>query len=137
MSELMQQMIDCEIENHAKALAAIEARAGLIEEAETLAATLRSSGVTSAHATGFVNPPVFSGGAAHVHLTVDVLSDSGEAIAQALRDADLRIRIVERHTGGGYCSLHLEGLDTRLDIPTKEWSALFDVLNSPRTREAA
>lgn len=137
MSELMQQMIDREIENHAKALAAIEARAGLIQEAETLAATLRSGGVASACAMGYVTPPFLSGGDASVHVYVDALADPGEAIAQALRDADLRIRIVEQHPGGGYCSLNLEGLDTRLDIPSKAWPALFDALNPPRTREAA
>lgn len=71
-------------------LAAIEQAAGLIAEAETLAATLRHHGIADAKAVGFssawITPP-----SASVRCWVNTISADAQSLLQALRDADLRI----------------------------------------------
>ena len=111
MSSLAQKMIDdVNAETTAK-LAAIEAGAGKIEEAETLAATLRSFGIATAKAKGFT-------GSMGVLCWVRVFPDTtSAALRQALADADLRIsRIVP--DGENYCDIFLDGLDIAINTWT-------------------
>lgn len=111
MSSLAQKMIDdVNAETTAK-LAAIEAGAGKIEEAETLAATLRSFGIATAKAHGFA-------GSTGAMCRVLVFPDTSvAALRQALSDADLRIsRIVP--DGENYCDIFLDGLDIAINTWT-------------------
>jgi len=117
MSELMQQMITDVHNEHATRLAHIEAAAGLIEEAETLAATLRSHGVTGARAAGYVT----TGKAlAYVH-AVDA---TGDELRQALADAGLRIALIKRHNT--FCDISLRGLDCWVAIDADAVDNLAD-----------
>lgn len=108
MTSLAQKMIDdVNAETTAK-LAAIEAGAGKIEEAETLAATLRSFGITTAKANGFT-------GSMGVLCWVLVFPDTtSAALRQALADADLRIKRIEPD-GELYCNIFLDGLDVAIN----------------------
>lgn len=102
---LAQRMIsDVHAEGTAK-LAAIEAGTGKIEEAETLAATLRNFGIPGAKASGFTGS---AGVICWVFVPFEVTVD---ALFQALTDADLSIKCVEVN-GHDYCDIHLDGLDT-------------------------
>jgi hypothetical protein len=93
-------------------LEAIKAYAGQIEEAESLAATLRSKGldvVAAGHSfAAWINSPgyVITWVSAH---TVDA-----EALLVALREADLVIGDISAEHGIGY--LQLQGLKTRLHV---------------------
>lgn len=117
MSSLAQKMIaDVNAETTAR-LAAIEAAAGRIEEAETLAATLRSYGITTAKAKGFT-------GSTGVMCWVLVFPDTqADALRQALADADLRIKRIE--PDGNYnADIFLDGLDIAISTSTEIAAAL-------------
>ena len=115
MSELARRLIDAAQADCASRLAAIEAHAALIEEAETLAATLRSHGIADATAhgltcAGFWNRP----GRLETWVTVsgcDVL-----ALQWALRDACLRV--VGVRIGDAAGELQVDGIDCGLAVPT-------------------
>lgn len=117
MSSLAQKMIDdVNAETTAK-LAAIEAGAGKIEEAETLAATLRSFGIATAKAHGFA-------GSTGAMCRVLVFPDTSvAALRQALSDADLRIARIA--PDGGYnADIFLDGLDTAISTSADIAAAL-------------
>lgn len=106
MSSLAQKMIsDVQAETTAK-LAAIEASVGKIEEAETLAATLRSFGIAGARALGFSGS---TGVLCWVTLPHDI---TGTALCQALADADLKINRIE--PDGPNCDIFFDGLDVAI-----------------------
>jgi len=110
MSPFALKMIsDVNAETTAK-LAAIEAGAGKIEEAETLAATLRSFGISTAKARGFA-------GSTRVWCWVTAYDTQPDALRQALSDADLRIARIE-HDGKTASDIFLDGLDT----PINTWA---------------
>lgn len=117
MSPLALKMIsDVHAETNAK-LAAIEAGAGRIEEAETLAATLRSFGITTAKAQGFAGS---TGAMCWVLVFPDTQSS---ALRQALTDADLRISRIE--LDGSYnADIHLDGLEATISTSAEIAAAL-------------
>lgn len=117
MSELMQRIIDEANANHAAVLESIEASGGLIEEAETLAATLRSHGIHDARATGFTT-------CKKVHAYVQAIHATGLALRQALADAGLRVMMFER--SDQFCELHLHGLDCRINVDAAAVPALYE-----------
>lgn len=118
MSSLAQKMIsDVHAETTAK-LAAIEAGAGKIEEAETLAATLRSFGISNAKARGFA-------GSTGAWCWVTAYDTQPDALRQALADADLRIARIERD-GKPTSDIFLDGLDT----PINTWAEIAAALQS-------
>lgn len=117
MSELATQLIQAANDEHTAALAAIEAGIGQIEEAEALAATLRSFGVTTARAVGFVGSGKYLA-TANVKTWAQALNTSGDALIQALRDADLQVSHINLKDGDSHGDshgyIHLEGLECRL-----------------------
>lgn len=116
MSSLAQKMIDdVNAETTAK-LAAIEAGAGKIEEAETLAATLRSFGISAAKARGFA-------GSTGAWCWVTAYGTQPDALRQALADADLRIARIE-HDGKTASDIFLDGLDTPINTLADVGAAL-------------
>lgn len=118
---LAQQMIDAVNTQATQQLAAIEAHMGQIEEAETLAATLRSFGLPDACAEGFSRSGHISG----VVTFVLVLHSTTEAISQALIDADLRLDHFKATPDGDYTDIHLVGLDTYLLTAAEVGQELF------------
>jgi hypothetical protein len=114
VSELATQLIQAAHDEHAAALAAIEAGIGQIEEAEALAATLRSFGVTTVRAVGFVGSGKYLATDANVKTWAQALNTSGDALIQALRDADLQVSHINLKDGDSHGYIHLEGLECRL-----------------------
>lgn len=130
---LAQQMIDAVNAKATQQLAAIEECMGQIEEAETLAATLRSFGLRNATAAGF--PSI--GRVARVITYVHVLNDTTEAITQALTDADLRLDHFMATPDGEYTDIHLAGLDTYLITAAEVGQELFAQRERINAREPA
>lgn len=118
---LAQQMIDAVNAKAAQQLAGIEEYMGQIEEAEALAATLRSFGLPDARASGF---PRY-GNTPGVVTYVMALRSTAEAITQALADADLRLDHFMATPDGGYTDIHLAGLDTYLTIDVEAGQQLY------------
>lgn len=114
MSELATQLIQAANDEHTAALAAIEAGIGKIEEAEALAATLRSFGVTTVRAVGFVGSGKYLATDANVKAWAQAFNTSGDALIQALRDADLQVSHINLKDGDSHGYIHLEGLECRL-----------------------
>lgn len=116
MSPLALKMIsDVHAETTAK-LAAIEAANSKIEEAETLAATLRSFGIITAKARGFA-------GSTGAWCWVTAYGTQPDALRQALADADLRIARIE-HDGKTASDIFLDGLDTPINTLADVGAAL-------------
>jgi hypothetical protein len=130
---LAQQMIDAVNAKATQQLAAIEDHLGQIEEAETLAATLRSYGLSAARAHGFPR----SGSIPGVITYVAVLHDTTEAITQALADADLRLAHFMATPDGEYTDIHLAGLDTYLVTDAEVGQELFAQRERINAREPA
>lgn len=118
MSALMQSIIVQLNTEHAASLARIEASAGRFDEAETLAATLRSHGIKAA-CTGFANPRT-------VNAYVQALHNDGAALRQALADADLQIAYIERREE--FADVHLRGLECTISIDA---SAIKAITSTP------
>ena len=118
---LAQQMIDAVNAKATQQLAAIEEYMGQIEEAEALAATLRSFGLSDARAGGFPRYGSMPG----VVTYVMALHSTAEAITQALTDADLRLDHFMATPDGGYTDIHLAGLDTYLTIGVEVGQQLY------------
>lgn len=112
MSELATRLIAEAQADCASRLEAIEAHAGRIEEAEALAATLRSKGL-DVTAYGYSSPAWFKGPAKLI-TWVSSQSADAEALLIALRDAELVISDITNDNGTAY--LHLQGLENRLHI---------------------
>lgn len=130
---LAQQMIDAVNTKATQQLAAIEEHMGQIEEAETLAATLRSFGLPDARAGGFPRYGSMPG----VVTYVLALHSTTEAITQALTDADLRLDLFMATPDGEYTDIHLAGLDTYLITGAAVGQELFAQRERINTREPA
>ena len=128
---LAQQMIDAVNTKATQQLAAIEEHMGQIEEAETLAATLRSFGLPDARAAGFPRYGLTSG----VVTYVLALHSNGEAITQALTDANLQLDYFMATPDGEYTDIHLAGLDTYLITAAEVGQELFALRERINARE--
>lgn len=111
MSPLTQSLIQTINTEHAAQLAAVEESLTRIEEAETLAATLRHHGVTEARAFGFAvgGDGIFS--QARIHLNVSAAGCPPDILTQALRAAELRVSHIQHRHSDGHDYLHLVGID--------------------------
>lgn len=112
---LAQKLIDDLNAECAERLAAIEAAAGRIEEAETLASTLRHHGI-DALTHGFTSHRI------GLTVWVQAFPNSPAALRQALADADLRIEVIGR--GEHHREIRLQGLDTELTVTAEIAAAL-------------
>lgn len=112
MSELARRLIAEALADRRSRMEAIEAYAGLIEEAETLAATLRSKGLEVA-AHGYTRAAWFRDPAT-LTAWVSAHRVEADALLIALRDAELVISDITVESGTAW--LCLNGLDTRLQI---------------------
>ncbi len=130
MSELARRLIADEHTRHAGALTAIEQAGGLIAEAETIAATLRSHGIKDARANGFVGAGMPSKVYLYVMAGLDV---SPEALLQALRDADLPIGWLDIGSES-FSDIHLHGLDVAICVERDVALAIAATLRKPAHR---
>lgn len=125
MSELANRLINEAQADLASRLQAIEAHAGLVEEAEALAATLRHHGVTSARAGGvtfaaWLNRPAKCA----AYVTIDQIPAT--ELLSVLASAELRIADITPDEISG--RLRLDGLDVPLNVPTATAQALIQEL---------
>jgi hypothetical protein len=124
MSELASSLIAEAEADLASRLQIIEAHVGLIEEAETLAATLRHQGA-DAYAHGYTSPAYFNRPAkCSIWVTVDV--GDADALLTALGAAELRIADIQ--TEEYQSKLILEGLAVPLSVPPAMGKALLQRL---------
>lgn len=114
MSELARKLIQDVNDEQAAALAAIEAGIGQIEEAEALAATLRSFGVPEARASGYVSSGKYTAKGGYVSGWVQALFTSADVLIQALRDADLQVSHINIKGSDAVGHIHLRGLECTL-----------------------
>lgn len=125
MSELARKLIADAQADLASRLQAIEANAGLIEEAETLAATLRHHGIVGARAGGvtfaaWLNRPAKCA----AFVTIDQIPAT--ELLSVLASAELRIADITPEEISG--KLRLDGLDVPLYVPTATAQALIHEL---------
>lgn len=124
MSELARRLIAEAQADCTSRLEAIEAQAGLIEETESLAATLRSKGL-NVSAYGYTSP-AWINDPYKVSAWVSAASVDTDALLIALRDAELVIRDIAVESGMSW--LHLQGLDARLLISDAARQAVLAAL---------
>jgi hypothetical protein len=135
MSELASALITEAHAEYTSRLQAIEAHAGLIEEAEALAATLRCHGL-SAQASGITFASLV-GTPARVYAWVSARGCTLAELQIALLDADLRVGNIitdSDHTG----RLCIDGLQTQIYVDpdiARDW--LHGALHAERVTEDA
>ena len=117
MSDLARRLIAEAQADCASRLGAIEAHAGRIEEAEALAATLRSHGIAEAQAQGMTFA-AWLDRPARTDTWVTLATTGGEELDIALRDAGLRIAAISGELAGYSWKVLLEGLETPLHVST-------------------
>lgn len=133
----LEQTLIAEAERECGArLAAIEQAAGLIAEAETLAATLRHHGIADAKAIGFSNAG--TNVTAFVRCWVSIAAADAQSFAHALADADLHVAMaVGNAAANDQVELRIEGLTATVLVPHPVGDHLLCDLLKERAPEAA
>ena len=117
-------------------LHAIHDHAGLLEEADALAATLRSHGVKAA-AAGWTMRGISSiGSPASVSAHVVVMSNSAEEIHKALQDADLQIAAITDVDGFASASVVLKNLSVSMAVAAATARQLAELLAAEEAAHA-
>ena len=131
----LEQTLIAEAERECGArLAAIEEAAGLIAEAETLAATLRHHGIADAKAIGFSNAG--TNVTAFVRCWVSIAAADAQSFAHALADADLHVASLML-AANDQVELRIEGLTATVLVPHPVGDHLLCDLLKERAPEAA